>query len=60
MASVGQVELLSEELWSARSDKELQVKGLETQLQDTQQRLRGYEQIEKELDDIVIQSAQSE
>lgn len=35
------------------------MKSLETQLQGTQQQLQGYERIEKELDDIVMESAQS-
>lgn len=35
------------------------MKSLETRLQGTQQQLQGYEKIEKELDDIVMESAQS-
>ncbi len=54
-----QVEVLTQELWSLEKSKEVQVKGLEAQLQDLNQRLQGYEKIEKELDDIVMQSAQS-
>lgn len=54
-----QVDVLSQELWSMENDKEAQVKGLEAELHDVKQRLQGYENIEKELDDIVMQSAQS-
>lgn len=54
-----QVELLTQELHATENEKGLQVKLLETQLEDTRQRLLGYEKIEKELDDIVMESAQS-
>lgn len=54
-----QVELLTRELNVAESDKVLHVKQLETELVASRQQLQGYEKIEKELDDIVMQSAQS-
>lgn len=54
------MELLSQELRATESSKEMQVKSLEEKLHNTQQQLEGYEKIEKELDDIVMQSAQSE
>lgn len=54
-----QVELLTQELHATENDKGLEVKRLEMQLQDTRQQLQGYEKIEKELDDIVMESAQS-
>ena len=52
--------MLSQELWTVKSERELQVKGLEKEVEDLHQRLQGYERIEKELDDIVMQSAESE
>lgn len=54
-----QVEVLTQELWNTESSKEMQVKGLEAQVHDLSQRLQTYEKIEQELDDIVMQSAQS-
>ena len=54
-----QVELLTQELHATETDKGLEVKQLEAELQGTRQQLLGYEKIEKELDEIVMQSAQS-
>lgn len=54
-----QVEVLTQELWNTESTKEMQINKLEAQVQDLSQRLQSYEKIEKELDDIVMQSAQS-
>lgn len=54
-----QVELLTQELHATETDKGLEVKRLESQLEDARQQLHNYEKIEKELDDIVMQSAQS-
>lgn len=42
-----------------RRTGEEKVGGLEVQLQEAKLRLEGYEKVEKELDDIVMQSAQS-
>ena len=55
---VTKVELLTHELWSVKRDSEGRVGGLEAQLQEARLRLDGYEKIEHELDDIVMQSAQ--
>lgn len=55
-----QVELLSQELWTVKSEREMQVRSLEKEVEDLEQRLQGYEKIEKELDDIVMQSAEGE
>ena len=41
-----------------KSERELQVKTLEAQLMDCRSQLEGYQKIEQELDDIVMQSAQ--
>lgn len=54
-----QVELLTQELHATESEKGMQVKRLETQLEDARQQLLGYEKIEKELDDIIMESAHS-
>ena len=53
-----QLDLLSVELSSCQHEGELRVRRLEEQLDHVRQRLEGYEKIEKELDDIVLQSAQ--
>ena len=53
------MELLTKELHAVENDKGAEVNRLETQLQDARQRLLGYEKIEKELDDIIMESAQS-
>lgn len=53
------MELLTQEVWGARREGEVKVGGLEAQLQEARLRLDGYEKVEKELDDIVMQSAQS-
>lgn len=55
-----QVELLTRELWTAKNEKEQHQRSVDAQLQDAHQRLQGYEKIEKELDDIVMESAKSE
>ena len=54
------MEVLTQELWTLESGKEVQVKSLETQVQNLSERLQGYEKLEKELDEIVVQSAESE
>jgi hypothetical protein len=54
-----QVELLTQELHATERDRGLEVRRLEVQLQDVREQLLGYEKIEKELDDIVMESAQS-
>ena len=41
-----------------RREGEVKVGGLEAQLREARLRLEGYEKVEKELDDIVMQSAQ--
>ena len=53
-----QFDLLSVELGSCQREGEESVKRLEEQLAQATQRLQGYEKIEGELDDIVLQSAQ--
>lgn len=47
-----------QEVWSVRREGEVKVGGLEAQLHEARLRLEGYEKVEKELDDIVMQSAQ--
>jgi len=51
---------VTEEVWHVRREGELQVKTLEAQLTECRGQLEGYQKIEQELDDIVLQSAQSE
>ena len=53
-----QFDLLSVELSSCQHEGEASLRRLEKQLVHVTQRLEGYEKIEKELDDIVLQSAQ--
>ena len=53
-----QLDLVSVELSSCQREGEVSVRRLEEQLDQVRQRLEGYENIEKELDDIVLQSAQ--
>ena len=55
----GQVELLSGELNSCQLEGEATARRLKEQLNQLVLCLEGYEKIEKELDDIVLQSAQS-
>lgn len=55
-----QLDLVSGELWSSQHEGEITVRRMEEQLEQMKQRLEGYEKIERELDDIVLQSAQSE
>lgn len=55
-----QVELLTQGLWSAENERVGEVKDLERQLHEAQQRLQAYEKVEREMDDIVMASAQSE
>ena len=58
--SVDQLDLVSRELCSKQHEGEAAVRRMEDQLEQMRLRLEGYEKIEKELDDIVLQSAQSE
>ena len=51
--------MLTQELWTVESERKMKVAGLEGQLLEAQQKLECYEKIEKELDDIVMESAQS-
>lgn len=53
-----QFDLLSVELGSYQREGEESARRLEEQLVQATQRLQGYEKIERELDDIVLQSAQ--
>lgn len=52
------MELVSDEAWSVRREGELQVKTLEAQLTESKTQLNEYHKMEKELEDIVMQSAQ--
>lgn len=51
--------MLTREFYNVASEKDVKVRSLEGQLFDARQRLQGYEKIEKQLDDIVMESAQS-
>ncbi len=53
-----QVELLTQELWTTKCESEGKIRGLETELQEARQKLENYEKVEKELDEIVMQSAE--
>ena len=55
-----QVEVLTQELWSVQSECDLRVQGLESRLSDQRQQLEVYEKLERELDEVVMQAAQSE
>ena len=55
----GQVDLLSGELSSCQMEGETTARRLKEQIDQLMLRIQGYEKIEKELDDIVLQSAQS-
>ena len=52
------MELVTEEAWSVRREGEMQVKTLEAQLVESKTHLNEYHKMEKELEDIVMQSAQ--
>ena len=55
-----QVGVLTEELWTVQSASEGRERSLGSKVADLQERLDMYEKLEKELDDIVLQSAESE
>lgn len=52
--------MLTQELWSVQSECDLRVRELESRLSDQRQQLEVYEKLEKELDEVVMQAAQSE
>ncbi len=49
---------MTEEAWSVRREGEMQVKMLEAQLLESKTQLSEYHKMEKELEEIVMQSAQ--
>ena len=51
---------MSGELWRCQHESESTARRMEQQIEQLRLRMEGYEKIEKELDDIVLQSAQSE
>ena len=52
-------QLLSQELASSKQEREVRVQLLEERLRDMGLRVDGYEKLEKELDDVVMQAAES-
>ena len=53
-----QADLLSQELWRCQSESESERRGLEVRLEEQRLRLEGYERVERDLDDLVMQAAQ--
>ena len=54
------VEVLTQELWQVQQEGGARVRELEGRLSEQSERLRVYEKLEKELDDVVMQAAESE
>ncbi len=54
------VEVLTQELWSVQNEGAVRVRELEGRLQEAKERLEVYEKLEKEMDDVIMQAAQSE
>ena len=55
-----QVDLLNQELWRCQTEREAERRCLETKVEDQRLRLEGYERVERDMDDIVMQAAQGE
>lgn len=60
MLYVLQTDLLNQELWRCQSESEGERRGLEVRVEEQRLRLEGYERVERDLDDLVMQAAQSE
>ena len=54
------LQILSQELSASEREREVTRNQLEERVRELGQRLEGYEKIESELDDIVLQAAESE
>jgi len=52
--------VLTQELWSVQSECDVRVRGMESRLRDQGQQLEVYEKLERELDEVVMQAAESE
>ena len=58
--SFWKVEVLTQELWQVQQEGGMRVRELEGRLSEQSQRLQVYEKLEKELDAVVMQAAESE